>query len=263
MNSNGLLALCLAFILSATCWSCSEKSTDNGKARLEVRMTDDPVDYDAVNIDILDVQIKVTDDDNDDNGWQSLPGVKRGVYNLLNLVNDKDTLLVDAEINPGRLHQIRLVLGTDNTVIVDGLHIPLQTPSAQQSGLKLNVQQDVSGGILYTILLDFDAGKSIVKTGNGKYILKPVIRTVLTAAGGSIRGSVSPGSVLTGVYAIQGADTVASTFTGPGGGYLLKGLPQGSYDLHYWPIDTTYDSWIKNGVPVTVGNVTVVDTVFL
>lgn len=241
-------------------YSCSEKSTAE-KAKLAIRLTDDPADYDAVNIDIQDVQINVTGDD--DKGWQSLPGVNRGVYNLLDLVNDKDTLLVNADIPTGRLHQIRLVLGPNNSISAGGITIPLQTPSAQQSGLKLNVQQDVTGGILYTVLLDFDAGKSIVKTGNSKYILKPVIRTLLSAVGGSIKGAITPPSSLTAIYAIQGSDTVATTFTGPGGAYLFKGLAAGSYDLHYWPVDTTYNMQTKTAIPVTVGNVTLVDTVRL
>lgn len=259
MKSNFFLALISCFFVSVSMYSCSEKSTAD-KAKLAVRLTDDPADYDAVNIDIKDVQINVGDSDN---GWQSLPNVNRGIYNLLDLVNDKDTLLVNADIPTGRLHQIRLVLGPNNSITVGGNVVPLDAPSAMQSGLKLNVQQDVTGGILYTFLLDFDAAKSIVKTGNSKYILKPVIRTVLSAVGGSIKGVTLPDSVLTAIYALKGGDTVATTFSGTGGGYLMKGLPQGSYDLHYWPVDTAYKHAVKLGIPVTVGNVTVVDTVRL
>jgi hypothetical protein len=244
--------------LSVAFVSC-KNSTDQ-RAQLEIRMTDDPADYNAVLIDIRDVQINVTGDDK--NGWQSLPGVHAGVYNLLDLVNDKDTLLVDADIPTGRLHQVRLVLGSNNAVVVDGVTIPLETPSAQQSGLKLNVQQDVTGGILYTMLLDFDAAKSIVKTGNGKYILKPVIRTVLQAAGGSLKGYVQPPGVLTQVFALQGPDTVATTFT-LNGGYLIKGLTAGSYSVIYLPTDTAYKQQVKTGIVITTGNVTVADTVTL
>jgi len=259
MKPKLFLRLLVLLFVSVTLYSCSEKSTAE-RAKLAVRLTDDPADYDAVNIDIQDVQINVGESDN---GWQSLAGVNKGVYNLLDLVNDKDTLLVNADIPTGKLHQIRLVLGSNNSLAVGGVVIPLQTPSAMQSGLKLNVQQDVTGGILYTILLDFDAAKSIVKTGKDKYILKPVIRTVLSAVGGSIKGVALPDSVLTAIYALKGGDTVATTFTGTGGGYLIKGVPAGTYDLHYWPVDTAFDMQIKTGIPVTVGNVTVVDTVRL
>lgn len=260
MKSNFLSSLSLCFLLSIALYSCSSKSSGSERATLAVRLTDDPADYDAVLIDIQDVQINVTGDD--DKGWQSLTGVKKGVYNLLDLVNDKDTLLVNADIPTGRLHQIRLVLGSSNSIVVDGNTLSLETPSAQQSGLKLNVQQDVSGGILYTMLLDFDVARSIVKTGSGKYILKPVIRTLLNAVGGSIKGVVTPKSVLTSVFAVQGTDTL-TTFTDTTGGYFFKGVPAGSYTMNYWPVDTAYKPQVKTGIAVTTGNVTVVDTVLL
>jgi len=243
--------------------NCSDKdnASPTGKARLEVRLTDDPAGFDAINIDIQDVKYNVTGDDA--NGWVSLTGVNTGVYNLLDLVNDKDTLLVNSDIPSGRLHQLRLVLGSNNTIVVDGVSYPLETPSAQQSGLKLNIQQDVEAGILYTLLLDFDAAKSVVKTGNGKYILKPVIRTVLDAVGGSIAGYVKPPEIITAVYALQGTDTVATTFTGLNGGYIIKGVTPGSYNLYFYPTDTLYNQASLNGISVMGGKVTVVDTVQL
>jgi hypothetical protein len=59
----------------------------------------------------------------------------------------------------------------------------LETPSAQQSGLKINIHLDVNAGILYQMWPDFDAGHSITKAGNNKYMLKPVIRATLQALG--------------------------------------------------------------------------------
>lgn len=63
----------------------------------------------------------------------------------------------------------------DNSVMVDSVIHPLQTPSAQQSGLKIKIDKDLDLDI-NTLTLDFDAEKSIVETGNGGYILKPVIK---------------------------------------------------------------------------------------
>jgi hypothetical protein len=252
----------LLIIISSSFFIISCRKSDNkGDAHLQVYLTDDPGNYEAVLIDVKDVQINVTG--NGDAGWQSLAGVKAGVYNLLDLVNDKDTLLADALIPSGKLHQIRLILGTENYVKIAGQSIQLETPSAQQSGLKLNVQQNVAGGILYTVVLDFDVAKSIVTTGNGKFILKPVIRTVLQAAGGSIRGFVTPDSVVTSVLVLQGLDTIASTYTGVDGGYLIKGLDAGTYSLHFLPSDNTFKNETREAVVVNTGIVVVTDTVHL
>src|SRR5690348_16446407 len=88
-----LAVLVTAFIMS----SCSreEKSSDanSNKARLQIALTDDPGDYQAVLIDVQDIKINVNGDSV--NGWQSLPGVHAGQYDLLKLVNDEDTILAD------------------------------------------------------------------------------------------------------------------------------------------------------------------------
>ena len=230
---------------------------------MQVYLTDAPGDFEKVLIDVKDVMINVTGDTV--NGWQSLGGVNAAVYDLMKLTNDDDTLLADAEIPSGKLHQIRLVLGTENYVKIEGTTqmIKLETPSAQQSGLKLKVQQDVENGVLYTILLDFDVAKSIHKTGSNKYMLKPVIRTVLQAVGGSIKGVVMPNSFQSAVYAVQGPDTIASTFTSTNGGYLIKGLTAGNYAVHYHPSDITYKDSIRTGISVITNKVTLIDTTVL
>lgn len=252
------LLLLFAAVLSISLFSCQKN--DSGKSRIQIALTDGPGDYDEVNIDVQDVRINYSTDD--DKGWVSLSGVKTGTYDILQLANGKEAILADAQINTGRIQQIRLVLGPNNYVVIGGQRYDLQTPSAQQSGLKLNIHQDVNEGLTYKLLMDFDASRSIVKTGSGKYNLKPVIRTTLEAIGGSIKGYVLPNSFASAVYAIQGADTVAGTYT-IDGAYMLKGLNAGTYSLAVVPSDATYKKETVTGVNVTVNNVTTVDTVRL
>lgn len=247
-------------LINFACNKNDSNSSSGGNAHLQVYLTDDPGNYDAVYIDVQDVKINYSSDTT--NGWQSLSRVNTGSYDLLRLVNDKDTLLGNADINSGRIEQIRLILGPNNYVRVNGQNYPLQTPSAQQSGLKLNIHQDVNAGVLYKLLMDFDVARSIVQTGNGKYILKPVIRTTLQALGGSVKGFVLPATTQTVVYALRGVDTIASTYT-LNGGYLIKGLDAGSYNLYFKPTDTTYKAQTKTSIAVTTNNVTTVDTVRL
>src|SRR6476469_8924762 len=150
------LLLTAIFLLA----SCSKN--EKGTSRLQVSLTDGPGDYEALYIDVQDIKINTTSDST--SGWSSLGGVQHGTYNLLDLVNGKDTLLADAIIPAGRVQQIRLVLGEENYVKVAGKMVKLETPSAQQSGLKLNIHQDVNEGILYKLTLDFNVAKSIVET---------------------------------------------------------------------------------------------------
>lgn len=242
--------------------SCSKnENTTKGEARIQVYLTDDPGDYEEVLIDVQDIQVNMTG--NDDAGWQSLAGVNTGTYDLLKLVNDDDTILADATIPSGRIHQLRLILGTENYVKVNGTLVSLNTPGAQQAGLKLNIQQEVTNGILYKILLDFDVAKSIVATGGAGYNLKPVIRTVFESVGGSIKGWVDPRDFKTTVSAIQGVDTIAGTFTGDDGGYIIKGVAQGAYSLYFNPSDSLYKDSLLTGISVINKDVSIVDTMYL
>jgi len=45
--------------------------------------------------------------------------------------------------------------------------------------LKINVHAELQPNMSYKVVLDFDSDKSIVKTGNNKYKLKPVINATL------------------------------------------------------------------------------------
>ena len=162
MKTQNLLALAVA-VLSFFLFSCSKN--DTGKVRLQVALTDGPGNYEAVNIDVQDVLINYSDDA--DKGWTSLGGVEAGTYDVLQLANGKDAILADAQINSGKIQQIRLLLGPNNFVKINGQTYDLKTPSAQQSGLKLNIHQEVQEGMAYKLLMDFDASRSIVATGNG------------------------------------------------------------------------------------------------
>jgi len=254
-----LSTLALSVTLFFAC-SKHESSNENSKAHLQVYLTDDPANYDEVVIDVKDVMINYSTDTA--NGWKSLSQVNVRPYDILRLVNDKDTILGQTDLDSGRIEQIRLILGPNNYVKINGQTYTLETPSAQQSGLKINLHQDVSAGLLYKLLLDFDAARSIVRTGNGKYILKPVIRATMQAQGGSVKGYVLPNTFNTSVFAIQGVDTVAGTITSAGS-YLIKGLNAGTYTLVFAPSDTTYKSQSKTGVIVNNNTVTTVDTVRL
>ncbi len=252
-NVNVLVICVLAFLTS-----CS-KSESNRNAELQVMLTDAPADYDAVLVDIQDVQIHVSENDAEGN-WLSID-VNKGVYNLLDFRKGMDTLLGSIELPPGTISQLRLVLGPNNQLETGGELYNLQTPSAQQSGLKLNIHATLSSGIVYKLWIDFDAARSIVQKGNGEYLLKPVIRSYTEAASGAIDGNVSPAMSLPYIMAISGEDTLGA-FAAENGNFTIKAVPAGTWDVKFDPKDPFTDSTV-NGVNVVNGIVTRMDTVFL
>jgi hypothetical protein len=235
-------------LLSLLFTSCHEEKN----ARIEVWLTDDPGDYQQVNIDLQAVEIHA-DETADQRGWQSLDVTPR-IYNLLNLTNGRETFLGDLDLPSGRISQIRLKLGENNTVKVNGSAHPLNTPSAQQSGLKLQVHQVLAEGITYKILLDFDAAKSVVVTGANSYILKPVIRAITEAQNGAIKGTVNPAGIVS-ISAVKGSETITTTASDESGNFLVRGLDAGSYTIVFDPSGDAPDVE-KTDVAVTVGEVT-------
>lgn len=254
----GFLILLLSFLMMVLLFSCSENDA-TGKARLEVRLTDAPGDYEEVNVDIQDVQVNTQD--SDDSGWQSIP-VNKGVYDLKELTNGIDTLLGSTELPAGKISQIRLILGTNNSVKADGQSLPLNTPSAQQSGLKIQIKEELKAGLTYLVLLDFDAALSVVARGNGEYNLKPVIRAVTEAVDGAIEGVVQPAASNPTIYAIIGTDTVSTSADASTGAFRVRGLQDGTYRVVIAPA-TGYQSKEIADVNVDVGEVTNVGTITL
>ena len=247
-------------------FNACQKSTINSSqpSKLNIYLTDAPASYKAVWIDIQQVMVK-TDSTDSSGGWVEVPLLKPGMYNLLDFRNGEDTLLGGIDLPAGKVSQIRLILGDTNQVVLeDGSTVDLKTPSAQQSGLKLNVDAELQPGIPYALVLDFDAARSIVKAGNsGQYILKPVIRAFAKASGGGIQGVVLPDSANAQISAISGTDTLGA-LPDATGAYKFWGLPANNYTLIFTADSTTgYHSDTVNNVAVTVGNITMVDTVRL
>lgn len=249
--------------------SCSDDDNDGAideeNARVTVRMTDAPGDYDAVTVDVEDVMVQVEAEEGvtDEEGWLSLDNVEAGQYDLLELTGGITQELADSEIPAGFVSQIRLILGPDNFVTVNGEELPLATPSAEQSGLKLNLNQELEAGEHYEFLLDFDVEESIVTTGNGGYILKPVIRLSAYADTGEIVGDVHPTEYRTLVTATSGSNTV-SAYTSDSGEFVLHALPEGTYRVTVTPDEASgYPTKTISDVEVESGGTADLETIFL
>lgn len=254
----------LPFLLSGLIGfsACDNDTDDTGTAKMEVRMTDSPGDYSQVNVDIQSVQVhKETTSGND--GWITLDEIHPGVYNLLDFANGRDTLLASANLPAGRISQIRLLLGDNNSLkLKNGTVVDLKTPSGQTSGIKLQLNADLEQDVTYVVLLDFDAAKSVVARGNGKYNLKPVVRTLTQAIAGGIKGKVTPATYMPGIYVISEANDTLGGFANSNGAFLIKGVKAGTYKLKFYTENNAHDKTIEH-VHVTQNQILDVGTVEL
>jgi hypothetical protein len=158
--------LALTVISSLTLIACKKES---GTSTLHIRLTDAPTALDEVNVDLKEVQVNFRDDST---GWVSLE-TKDTIYNLLGLQNGLDTLIAQGTFPTNTVREVRLVLGSDNSIKYNGQVYPLTIPSGSTSGLKIKVNKKLDA-TLETIVLDFDAGASVTEEQDG-YKLRPVI----------------------------------------------------------------------------------------
>lgn len=232
-------------ILPLFFFSCKK---DSGTSTMKAYLTDAPGNFEEVNLDVQMVNVY-----SDGNGWQTLANSHAGIYNLLDFNNGMDVLIADGSMPSGYVSQMRLVLGTNNSVKVDGNVYPLTIPSGEESGLKFNIQTDLKPGVNYDIWIDFDAGRSIVLTGSSSYSLKPVIRTYTSASSGSITGIINPTNAHPYVMAVVGSDTLG-TYAEPNGYFLLSGASAGKYTVTITA--SGYQTITIQNVNVSIGNVT-------
>lgn len=260
MVRSSFLILVVGVLLMSACSDDDAITSGDGKGRLIIRMTDSPASYDSVVIYVDSIRVHVSTSDTTA-GWVTV-STTPAVYNLLDYVNGQDTVIGNATVPVGTYSQLRLHIGPGSYVVVNGVQHPLTIPSGMQSGLKLNIHATILSDITYTLMLDFDAGRSIVVTGNGEYILKPVIRVLTTTLTGNISGVVSPASAAPMVWAYTATDT-SGTMADTSGAFRILYLPATTYTVSIFPTDTMYRDTSISGVIVIAGATTELDTIFL
>lgn len=155
-------------IIAVFAYACQKE--DGGNSTLRIRMTDAPTALEEVNIDLKQVNIKFA---KDSSGWVSMQ-TNAGIYNLLDFQNGLDTLIAQGTYPQGDVKEIRLILGSNNSVKESGQVYPLIIPSGSESGLKIKINKKLRTG-LDSLLIDFDALMSIKKERDN-YKLRPVIK---------------------------------------------------------------------------------------
>lgn len=242
-------ALAAVTALAAACGGGGGSSTGTAgtMGTLRLALTDAPAcGYDAVNVTIEKIRVHQSATAADgDSGWSEVVLNPARRIDLLTLTNGVLENLGQTALPAGKYTQMRLVLAANgaaapyaNSVVPTGAaETALDTPSGQQTGLKMNVDIDVPADKIADVALDFDACKSVVRRGNsGQYNLKPVVGVVpiLSDAGLRIVGWVAPAIAASApsVSAQSAGTPVKATIPDPvTGQFVLYPVPAGTYDL--------------------------------
>jgi 5-hydroxyisourate hydrolase-like protein (transthyretin family) len=266
-----------------------------GKGTLKIYLTDAPGDYKEVNINISRIEGHIAVED-EEGYWEELMEWPDGLEVDLIELEDVSILLASLELEPNKYTQLRLFLmggEGDAWLVLEGSEGPegttstelLEIPSVYQTGIKLNRPFEIVAGSITKLTIDFDAEKSVIKTGNGKYKLKPVIHVSSetyseeeepTEGLGSVYGTVSyygydsedlelilvgiggaSVSLSGGVYIFANTTT---TLEDGSFSFDLDNVPAGNYTLNVYTDD--YGNYSED-IEVVASGDKVVDVVFL
>ena len=218
--------------------ACGGSSSGGGTGTMNVSMVDGPISgFKNIFVNIQQVQIHGPD------GWVTLSSPNQ-TYDLLSLTNGiSATLANGATLPAGHYEQMRLILGSGNTVVLsDNSSHPLTVPSGLQTGIKLIVSFEVQAGTTDDVFIDFDAAHSIQVVqagGSTQYIMRPTVRAFDKAVTGSVSGKLTDGSS----NPIAGAEVYAETLDSGGSPVIVRSAAtasDGTYTLDLLPTGGTY-----------------------
>jgi hypothetical protein len=281
------LALIVFFAACTKNNSGSSSNIPQGQSKMSIYLSDGPTSFYKVLIDIKQVAVLIdtanTQNAPDDpNEWE--PGycghgrgpgnrsliwdtlsIIPGTYDLLQLRNGVDTLLGSATYPTGKVIDVRITLGTDNTVYTDStISYPLQIFGFNSpTSFDINVTREnvyTVNNKEFELWLDFNLQRSLILWG-GTYYLKPYVVAYNYIKLSKIQGIVLPPGASPLLEAYNGSDTIYA-IPGWDGRYQFSGVNAGTYTIsirgHNGYMDTTL-----NNIVVDSSSITTVPTITL
>jgi hypothetical protein len=231
--------------------SLQQGQQTKGPTTAKIYLTDHqtPI-FDSVFIDIEKLEVKVEDSNSTTDSWITL-NIHAGVYNILRFRNGLDTLFANGALPNNQIRQIRLTLGTNNSLMKNSQSYPLKIKSDDRQVVANldNTNFDVTGSQVF-FWIDFDAGNSIRVDNSGSgnnngFLLTPHIKIFTHSQSGRIEGKVFPKDADPIVKAITGSDT-ATAIPEREGESKIVGLNPGIYqvliDAQNGYVDTTINN---------------------
>lgn len=288
----GLAAFSAAVIVAG----CSKEPSNadgpipTGKQQVSLYLTDDPGYFDHVYVDIRSVEVQVDtcknssfgiDDDDDRNdrggGWGNWGGrdsckawenlqIQAGVYDLLTLRNGVDTLLAQGTVSEGKVKQIKIRIGTNNSLEKDNVKYPLSLPGSDTGmvvvlKLRGDEWEKYSSG-RYRLWLDFDVQRSIIQVRNNTFYLRPVLKWFIVNTTSALQGTVLPREAYAVISVYNNSGDTAYALPERDGGFKVRGLPAGNYNVFVNASNGYQDTTLTN-VTLSAGKTKAVGKIVL
>jgi hypothetical protein len=246
------IAIPVTAILMLLLIGCKKEHSDtNGKQKVQIYLTDNPVNFQAVNINIQKVELKIEVDSAgvEREFWEPLQ-IRAGMYNILNFRNGVDTLLAQGFVTTGEIKKIRITLGSGNNVVVDQVNYPLVLKKPEVI-IDIDDISTIDPGS-FKINIDFDACGSVIRISNNQFELQPRIRTFDDDHDGRIEGRILPKEAKAIVSVTANGQTLIAVPDEDDGEFKIRGIKAGVVNLEINATANGYrDTIIQN---INVGN---------
>jgi len=265
------LILLLASAVLAACGGGSEAPSIPPQGTVRVGLTDAPgcrvgnADIARVFVTVQKVRIHALADAGESGpGWSEIVLSPARRIDLLQLTNGTLEPLGSTPVPAGSYSQVRLVLAANdnaapyaNALVLAGssTELPLATPSAMQSGLKVNRPFAVAANAVVDLVIDFDACRSIVARGNGSYSLKPTMMASVRSVA-AIQGHVDPAVPGVLVSAQKNGEVLRSTVPAADGKFVLAYLDSALSPFEVVVTAPARATLVVSGVPASNSAVT-------
>ena len=173
MNNLTKLRLVLLTSIVTFFYNCSdsvETMPQEEPTMLSVTLESSLATYDALNVEIADVLIKTKDNGAAPDCWISLHANGLGTVDLMSLTNGSDALLVsDFPVKGGEIYEVKLILGNNNSVVLNGETFSVSAPENHQNGLSVPSTHYLNGGNRYIINLVVNTENAVVENEISSY----------------------------------------------------------------------------------------------
>jgi hypothetical protein len=251
----GKLFFLLAAVLVVGVLALTGCGGGNNGGSVQLFLSDAPGDVESLVVAITSIEVHTSEA-----GWVTLktyPEASPLTVDLLDYRYNGDTdstfpLLATTPLTPGHYTQVRLMISSA-TVTIDGVEHSVDISNVESTGVKFNRQFTVAAGETAALLLDFNAGKSIVETGSGDYRLQPVTAMVPVSAAAVVTGTLVfkdgagaaaaiPAGAIVDAYEASDPDTVVSSGpVGEDGTFSIGPLFPGTYTFKLTAPESVYD----------------------
>lgn len=154
------LALPILFLFLSCSPQDDESTMEN--SLVNVRLAATPSVLNSFNLDVMEVQLRVMEDEMHPNAWISLKTINSGIHDLTDLRPNQVISLVDFEMVPAEfIYDIKIVLGSENSAVKSGLLYELNLDSAFNNGSKNIVERQFEENKLYEFTIEFNIDESV------------------------------------------------------------------------------------------------------